>query len=154
MVDSIPNSQGPPSRMKSSFPSGLTPRSSTTCSALDGLMRPKVLQDGAVKPRKFGPAKALRSACAQGWDGQRSATVSCPPVTKNPHRGFFLSTMVSGPGQKARASIRASGGTFSAQASIASGPQMWTMSGWFVGRPFTRKVASTALRLSASAARP
>ena len=154
IVDSTPTSQTPPSKIMSSFPVGLTPKSSKTCRAQVGEICPNVLQLGAVRPLKFGPEKRFKSSRVHGCEGQRRATESWSPVTKLPQRADFFNTSVKGPGQNVLTSRRASLGIFTAHASRASGPATWTMSGWLVGRFLTAKVARTASLLSASAARP
>ncbi len=72
IVDSIPTAHGPPSRMIDSA----SPRSSATCCAVVGEMRPKRLADGAAIP----PPNSARSARATGCEGTRMPTLSCPPV--------------------------------------------------------------------------
>ena len=81
------------------LPRGLIPRSSITCCAVVGLMRPKLFALGAAS----APPKACNTARAHGCAGDRSPTVSCPPVTTSRARALRRSTSVNGPGQNARA---------------------------------------------------
>ena len=67
-----------------------------------GLMRPKRLALGAAMP----PPNARSSACAIGWLGTRSPTVSCPAVASALTRAERRTIKVSGPGQNRAASAR------------------------------------------------
>ena len=49
--------------------------------------------------------EAAMTARAMGWDGMRTATVSSPPVVLSGTASPLLKIMVSGPGQKALASL-------------------------------------------------
>ena len=91
MVDSTPTAHGPPSTMPSILPS----ISSAMWPAVVGLGRPEVLPLGAAT----GTPAASMMARVTGWSGQRTPTVSSPPVVC---RGTFSRRgriMVSGPGQ-------------------------------------------------------
>ena len=79
IVDSIPTAHAPPS----SICATASPRSSATCRAVVGEMRPKRLADGAAMP----PPKARSSARATGCDGTRKPTLSWPPVTTSADAG-------------------------------------------------------------------
>ena len=99
-VDSTPTLQSPPSRI-----SGIRPSiSSSICAARVGLGRPDRLPLGAA----MGTPDAAISPSAAGCIGQRTATVSSPAVVTSGTAGFFFISRVSGPGQKAFISSRAS----------------------------------------------
>ncbi len=129
IVDSTPTRHGPSSRIMSTS----SPRSARTSRAEVGLTRPNRLADGAATP----PPNARSSASATGWSGTRSATVGSPPVTSSGTRSVRGSTRVSGPGQNAAASARASGLTSAAQSASWSTDATCTITGWSAGRPFT-----------------
>ena len=103
MVDSMPNSQSPPSRIKISLS---LPNSAYTSAARVGETLPKRLAEGATN----ASPKAVNNSCANGWLGERRATVDCPPVIVSKTCLSFFKTKVNGPGQKARISCIAAGG--------------------------------------------
>ena len=150
IVDSMPTSQRPPSRMVSTAP----PRSSATCRAVVGEMRPKRLALGAAMPRPPRAANAASSACATGCDGTRRPTLSWPPVTASSTCAARGTISVSGPGQNASASARAPAGTERAQCPRSATLPMCTITGWSAGRPLAAKIARTAAALPASAPSP
>jgi serine/threonine protein kinase len=80
-------------------------------------------------------AQASSKAMASGCDGQRTATVSWPPVMLSSTCGARGNTRVSGPGQHAAASTPAAGGISRTQCWRCSKRARCTMTGWFVGRP-------------------
>ena len=91
MVDSTPTAQGPPSTM-----AGILPfMSSSTSWALVQLGRPEVLALGAA----MGTPAASMMAKVTGWSGQRTPTVSSPPVVRSGTLSFRGRIMVRGPGQ-------------------------------------------------------
>ena len=158
MVLSMPTSHGPPSSTSSSAPS-----SSCTCRAVVGLTRPKRLALGAATPHTGGPpwaslspgaAQASSRAWATGWAGQRSPTLSCPPVAALATPGRRGRMSVSGPGQKASTSFCAKPGTSLAKCAMPSALATCTIRGWSLGRPLATKICATAASLLASAARP
>ena len=91
-VDSIPTRQSSPLMIASMRPS----RSAATSFALVGLGLPDRLALGAAIGQ---PDRLIRSRAGLE-SGIRTATVSSPPVVRSGTSGFFLTTMVSGPGQK------------------------------------------------------
>ena len=95
MVLSTPTEQAPPSKM----PSILPHMSSTMCWAVVGLGRPEVLPEGAAMGT---PARRMTSR-VRGWLGQRTPTVSKPPVVRKGTISRRGRIMVSGPGQNRRA---------------------------------------------------
>ena len=146
IVDSTPTAHGPPSNIPSILPS-----MSSIMSAMHvGLGRPEVLPDGAA----MGTSAAAMTARVMGWFGQRTPTVSNPPVVRSGTMGFRGKIIVSGPGQNFSASAYASGGTFSQYRSSHELSGTWIMSGLSCGRPLARKMRSTASSFSASAPRP
>ena len=146
IVDSMPTGQAPPSRIRPTA----SPRSSATCAAVVGEIRPKRLADGAAMP----PPKAARRSRATGCAGTRSPTLSWPPVTRSDTRAARGRISVSGPGQNAAASRRAPSGTARAQSAAAPASARWTMTGWSAGRPLAAKMRRTASSLPASAPSP
>ena len=82
--------------MPSIFPS----MSSSMSARQVGLGRPEVLPDGAAT----GVPAASRMARVTGCAGQRMPTVSSPAVTASGTMSRRFKIMVSGPGQKRRAS--------------------------------------------------
>ena len=96
MVLSTPTVQGPPSTMPSILPS----MSSIMCPAVVGLGRPEVLPLGAA----IGTPAASMMASVTGWSGQRTPTVSSPPVVRRGTMSRRDRIMVSGPGQNRAAS--------------------------------------------------
>ena len=105
------------------------PRSSLTCWAVVGEMRPKRLADGAAMPFPPAAAKASSSARATGCDGLRTPTRSCPPVTASDTRAARGRISVSGPGQNASASRCASAGISRAQCASCESSARCTMTG-------------------------
>ena len=93
-------------------------------------------------------------ASVTGWAGQRTPTVSSPAVVASGTTGLRLRIMVSGPGQKFRASVYASGGTSSQNRGSHWAEGTWMMSGLSCGRPFASKMRRTASGSSALAPRP
>jgi len=91
MVDSTPTVQGPPSTMPSILPS----MSSIMWAAVVGLGRPEVLPLGAA----MGTPAARMMARVTGWSGQRTPTVSRPPVVCRGTMSRRGRIMVRGPGQ-------------------------------------------------------
>ena len=154
----MPTPQGPPSSTSRSSPS-----SSCTCWAVVGLTRPKRLALGAATPQTGGlpasspsptAAQASSRAWATGCEGQRSPTLSCPPVAAVATPGRRGRMSVSGPGQKASTSFCAKSGTWLAKCAMPSALATCTISGWSLGRPLAAKICATAASLLASAARP
>ena len=70
------------------------------CWAVVGLGRPDVLPLGAA----MGTPAASMMASVTGWFGQRTPTVSSPPVVRRGTISRRGRIMVSGPGQKFSAS--------------------------------------------------
>ena len=96
IVDSTPTAHGPPSNIPSILPS-----MSSIMSAMHvGLGRPDVLPEGAA----MGTSAAAMTARVMGWFGQRTPTVSNPPVVRSGTMGFRGKIIVSGPGQNFSAS--------------------------------------------------
>ena len=91
MVLSTPTPQGPPSKMASIFPS----ISSHMCWAQVGLGRPEVLPEGAA----MGTSACRITSRVKGWSGQRTPTVSSPPVVTLGTLARRWRIMVRGPGQ-------------------------------------------------------
>ena len=104
---------------------------------------PERLAEGAAS----GTPEACISARAIGCEGIRMPTVSSPPDVMSGMRGFFGSTIVSGPGQKAFAQLRASAGISEATSEISARLLMCTMSGLSAGRSFARNIFATASSL-------
>jgi hypothetical protein len=150
MVLSMPTSHAPPSTIIATF----VPRSSRTCRAVVGEIRPKRLAEGAAMPRPPACANACSNACATGCDGTRRPTLSWPPVTASDTCDARGTMMVSGPGQKASATRRAPRGIARAHVAASRASLTWTMTGWSAGRPFVAKIARTASSLPASAPSP
>mmetsp|Transcript_1963 Transcript_1963/g.5485 ORF Transcript_1963/g.5485 Transcript_1963/m.5485 type:complete len:204 (-) Transcript_1963:142-753(-) len=129
------------------------PRSSSTCCAVVGDTWPKRLADGAAT----GTLALAKSSHATAWSGQRTPTKPVPALTARGSEGAARATMVRGPGQKAvaRCSTAAREASSSAKRSPHwRGEGTWTMRGSVRGRPFTRKMSSTASSLNALAPRP
>ena len=74
--------------------------SSHMCEACVGLGRPEVLPEGAA----MGTPAASITASVSGWLGQRTPTVSSPPVVRRGTISRRGSIIVSGPGQNSAAS--------------------------------------------------
>ena len=146
MVDSSPTGVAPPSTIRSSRP----PRSASTACALVAVMRPDVLALGAASGL---PNAAIRS-CAKP-PGMRNATVSNPAETSGwiGEPALSGSTSVSGPGQKASASLREIASN-SASPSAISMSATWAISGLKRGRPLASKMRATAAPSVASPAKP
>ena len=100
IVDSIPTSHGPPSRISKS-----APNSSRTCCAVVGEIWPNLLAEGAAMMPLPTLENSTSNCCASGCAGQRNPTVSCPPVTAFGTRADFFKISVSGPGQNASVSF-------------------------------------------------
>ncbi len=146
-VDSTPTGQAPPSITNST----LSPRSAITWSALVGDSRPEGLALGAASGRPAIISKVCAILCA----GTRIATLSNPAVAsreilQSRRRG---STSVSGPGQKARATVCAFGDSSAYCAALAMFATC-TIRGLKLGRPLAAKIAATARSLVASPPRP
>ena len=146
IVDSMPTAQAPPSRIIATA----SPRSSATCCAVVGEMRPKRLAEGAAMPSP----KASSSARATGCDGTRRPTLSWPPVTMSGTLRARGRISVSGPGQNAAASAIAPSGTARAHSASRVVSYRCTMTGWSAGRPFAAKMRRTAAGSRASAPSP
>ena len=137
MVDSMPTSDALPSStgMPAATSSG---NSARTCSASVGETCPNLLADGAATPPclfDLPAAKAASKAWATGCEGQRRPMLSCPPLTVSAMCGARLRISVSGPGQNASISSRASAGTCAAQYDTSAPGAIWTITGWLDGRP-------------------
>ena len=144
-VLSTPTSHAPPSRI-----SGMRPSiSSSMCAASVGLGRPERLPLGAA----MGRPHASISARATGCEGMRMATLSSPAVTTAGTISFLGRIIVSGPGQKAAASLRAISLMWHS-GSISASAAMCTISGLSAGRSLAAKILRTAGSLSAFAPRP
>ena len=74
--------------------------SSIMCRAQVGLGRPEVFPLGAAT----GVSAAAIMARVTGWSGQRTPTVSSPPVVRRGTQSRRGRIMVSGPGQNRSAS--------------------------------------------------
>lgn len=111
MVDSMPTSQAPPSKMSAKAWFVLSAKACWTCCAVVGLVRPKRLALGAAIPYPPKSSNCFMSSCATGCEGQRSPMVFCPPAAAVPTLGFRLTMMVSGPGQKVSMSCSAKSGS-------------------------------------------
>src|SRR2546423_5836235 len=81
-------------------------------------------------------------------------TVAPPAVTIGGILADLASTIVSGPGQKARASFVANSGQEEVHSLAISTLETWTMIGLFAGRPLISKILLTAWASKALAARP
>ena len=146
-VDSSPNAQGPPSRIRVS--SG--PNSSSTCKAVVGLMRPNLLALGAA----IGQSVLDKSFRARLWLGTRIARVSRPALAKKEtlHPDRRGKTSVRGPGQNALDNLLAA--AFQETSLLASFSfKTWTISGLKRGLPLVSKILATAWLLVASAPKP
>ena len=77
------------------MPSILPSISSSMCCAVVGLGRPEVLPLGAAT----GTPAAAMMARVTAWSGQRTPTVSSPPVVRRGTMARRFKIMVSGPGQ-------------------------------------------------------
>ena len=86
-------------------------------------------------PFDLPAAKAASKAWATGCEGQRRPMLSCPPLTVSAMCGARLRISVSGPGQNASISSRASAGTCAAQYDTSAPGAIWTITGWLDGRP-------------------
>ena len=107
-------------------------RSSLQYFASVGLGRPERLALGAA----MKPPPARISSCAILLEGNRTATVSSPPVVSCGTISVLLKIMVSGPGQIVSASFHALSGMSAAITGRSSSRQMWMISGLSEGRPF------------------
>ena len=120
--------QGPPSRADGRA----APVSSTASAKVVGLGRPERLAEGATS----GPPNAASTACASGWAGARTATVSSPARARSQTAAASRtgSTRVSGPGQNAR---RQTLGAVVEAAMRAAPPTSatWAIRGLKLGRP-------------------
>ena len=108
IVDSTPTAHGPPSSTTATS----SPRSARTAPAVVGLTRPKRFADGAASP----PPNASSSATRDRMVGHAQPDGVEPAGDRIARRGRLRgTTTVSGPGQNASASVRATGGTSVAQ---------------------------------------
>ena len=145
-VDSIPTSQGPPSRII-----GIRSAScSATCLARVGETRFERLALGAAS----GKPHRLSTANITGCAGQRTATVSPPAVTMSGTKSALGRTIDNGPGQNTSARRSAALGQADTQLRAISADSTCTMSGLFAGRPLALKTRLTASGESALAANP
>lgn len=96
-----------------------------------GLGLPDKLAEGAAR----GTPAASMTARAVGWEGQRTATVSRPPLVCWGMTSDLGKMMVRGPGQKAAASFWALSGTSLTRGASWENRLMWTISGLSEGRP-------------------
>ena len=128
IVDSSPIPTSPPSMIISTRPS----RSSLQYLAIVGDGLPERLADGAA----IYPPSARIKAWAILLLGKRTATVSSPPVVSYGTSSLLRKIIVSGPGQKASASLLACGGKSSTIRGISSSRHTCTISGLSDGRPF------------------
>ena len=99
-----------------------------------GLGRPDRLAEGAAK----GTPAASITARAVGWEGQRTATVSSPPLVVRGTRSDLGRIMVRGPGQNTAASRFAASGTSRTRGASWDTWLMWTIRGLSEGRPLAR----------------
>src|SRR5262249_37172304 len=88
------------------------------------------------------------------WLGQRTPTVGPPAVTASGTLGDFGRTIVSGPGQNARASSEASAVQKETTDPAIASPLTWTMSGLVAGGPLGSNTLRTAAGFRASAPSP
>ena len=137
---------GPLSMTRSIRPS----RSASTCSARVGEIR---FDEFALGAAMGWPTRSMRAA-SHGALGDRSATVSCPAVTRSGMMALRRRTSVSGPGQKCSASRCASSGQSLVHARASGIPATCTMSGLIAGLPFAAKIRATAAGWVAIAPRP
>lgn len=145
-VDSRPTSAGPPWRIH-----GMRPFiSSTTAFQVVGLGRPDRFAEGAAT----GTPHAFRKACATGWAGHRTPTVSRPADTSSGIAACRGTITVNGPGQNRSINRRAMTGTRRATPSSMEGSAMCTINGLSAGRPLARKIARTAWPSNALAPKP
>ena len=93
---------------------------------------------GTLLGAATGPSNRCSSSSASGWFGTRSPTVGFPAVTLSAIVDPFITTSVSGPGQKASASFPASAGQRFAYRSAISAVATCTIRGFVDGRPFAR----------------
>src|SRR5207253_5754978 len=101
-VDSIPTWHCPPSIANCTRPSRLP----TTCPTFVGEIS---FDRFALGPAKGNPHRRI-TACINGCDGQRTATVSPPAVTSSGIPAAFGKTNVNAPGQYFRANPPARSG--------------------------------------------
>ena len=141
IVDSNPIPTCPPSMIISMA----SPRSSSTCSAIVGLGLPDVLALGAATK----PPPAFISSCAILSLGNRTATLSRPPVVSRGTISAFGRIMVSGPGQYFSARILAPSGISVVIFSNCSSSAMCTISGLSDGLPFAAYIFMEACGSSA-----
>jgi len=149
MVDSMPTSHSPPSRINKSSPS-----SDCTCAAVVGLTRPKRLALGADTPCTPEASAARSSTCATGCEGQRKPIESCPPAEAVATPLWRGRIKVKGPGQKASIKACAKSGTCAAKIGTCAALATCTIKGWSAGRPLASKIWATAASSVALAARP
>ena len=145
-VDSTPKRHGPPSMMRSIFPS----MSCRTCSAIVGLGLPEVLALGAAT----GTPASRISASAVLLSGIRTATVSSPAVTSSGTAEDRLKMSVSGPGQNASINVRAASGMRVQSCFTSFFFATCRMSGLSPGLPLASKMRRTASPSSPFAPRP
>ena len=144
IVDSIPKSVAPPSRI-----GGLAdPNKLITCSALVGLVRLEDLHLGCQR-------NSRQSSIDWKWvfEGERRPTVFRVAVTIPGTISFLFRIIVRGPGQNSLASFIASSQT-SAYAVASWMFWMCKMTGFTDGLPLSLKIFSTADCISPFAANP
>ncbi len=147
MVDSTPTGHGPPSSTKSTS----SPRSARTCV---GSGRADAAE--SVGRWRGQPAAELAPTTAASADGpalvRRPSIVRRSPRRSLAHRVARAVSMDRA--SRRSASTAADGGIVAAHSASSSAPAMWTISGWFAGRPFTANTRRTASGFEASAASP
>lgn len=121
-----------------------------TCWALAHAGNPEIF---ALVPVK-GPSNSSINFVTTSLFGQRTASRPVFAVTFNGKRFEALTTIVSAPGQNASASLIKFRGTSRASIIACSIEPTRIGKARASGRPFTRKISSTAARLNGSAARP
>ena len=115
-----------------------------------GLGRPEIFAEGAANDT---PAASI-TARAAGCEGQRTATVSRPPLVSYGTISDFGSIIVRGPGQNLSASRSALSGRALTSGAHCSTSVMCTISGLSPGLPLASNIFFTATGSRALAARP
>ena len=146
IVDSKPNSQGPPSIIISILPL----KSNSTWEALVGLGLPDVLALGAA----IGVPLAVIRACAILSSGNLIATVSRPPLVSFGTISLFLNIIVKGPGQKWSASLTAVSGISVTNLLSWERSEMCSISGLSEGLPLAEYIFIDAEGLRPSPPKP